>query len=449
MKFPSRVLKSRHGIYYLRIQRFGLDRRISLRTRDPLTASLAGYRLGVRIAVMDIDKFKNLSEKDIYDLKLTVDGDRVEIVTDGSDTEQRHAMEAMKLLLESRSNRHSDTQIPTVSKQSSINAALSTLNKTTLRWALDTYYPIMEKSKDAIKTKKMAKTALERVCRLLQADFDMHNFNDEVIEIFWMQPRLLEVKANTVKKELSWIRSFSKWAAEPTRKYCSSPLTLTISADDNHWEYFRQEDLKAIFDTLPDVAEEAWQFWIPIIGLYTGGRIGEIAALQTKHFFKKTNLEIMHLPGTKNRCAPRDIPIHPDLINLGILDLVEFRKKAGKSMIFELKPSGQNGYGGTPSSWFSEFIREKAGISDDRKVFHSFRHTIVDHLRQHESQQEARMQYLGHSTGNSVHNYVYGREPLGLAALQERVVSKIDWGKYCGWSLDIPKLTNVAKQLCK
>ncbi|MDP1767124.1 MAG: hypothetical protein Q8K83_09515 [Methylotenera sp.] len=34
MKPLSHIQKSRHGIYYLRIQRDGIDRRISLGTRD-------------------------------------------------------------------------------------------------------------------------------------------------------------------------------------------------------------------------------------------------------------------------------------------------------------------------------------------------------------------------------------------------------------------------------
>jgi len=40
MKLKSFLVKSRHGIYYLRLQRHGKDRRISLRTRDPLIASV-------------------------------------------------------------------------------------------------------------------------------------------------------------------------------------------------------------------------------------------------------------------------------------------------------------------------------------------------------------------------------------------------------------------------
>ena len=94
-------------------------------------------------------------------------------------------------------------------------------------------------------------------------------------------------------------------------------------------------------------------------------------------------------------------------------------------------------------------MTSKAKITDHGKVFHSFRHTLVDHLRQHDAPPEARMQFMGHSSGGNVHNAVYGREPLGLAALYERVVSKIDWQKYCGWSPDLKKLSDTAAALKK
>jgi hypothetical protein len=43
--------------------------------------------------------------------------------------------------------------------------------------------------------------------------------------------------------------------------------------------YFRADGLKRIFDALPSSAKRPWHFWLPVIGLYTGARIGEPAAL--------------------------------------------------------------------------------------------------------------------------------------------------------------------------
>lgn len=179
----------------------------------------------------------------------------------------------------------------------------------------------------------MARSVLERLSEILHADFDMQNFTDETIDKMWMQPRMLEVAGATVKKELSWVRAFSEWYAAPKRQYYPTSLALTVAAyksKNEHYEYFRNNDLKAIFDALSEAANKTWHFWLPVIGLYTGSRIGEIAALKPEHFFDKAGLNAVHLPGTKTDCAPRDISIHHDLVALGLLEFVDTRRKAGK-----------------------------------------------------------------------------------------------------------------------
>ena len=50
MLLNSYFVKSRHGIYYLRIQRKGVDKRVSLRNRDPIIAKLSAYRFGMFMA---------------------------------------------------------------------------------------------------------------------------------------------------------------------------------------------------------------------------------------------------------------------------------------------------------------------------------------------------------------------------------------------------------------
>lgn len=52
MHLKSRLVKSRHGIYYLRLQRKGLDRRISLNTKDFKIAASAAYSFGAKITLM-------------------------------------------------------------------------------------------------------------------------------------------------------------------------------------------------------------------------------------------------------------------------------------------------------------------------------------------------------------------------------------------------------------
>lgn len=87
MKLPSRVLKNRHGIYYLRTQRFGVHRRISLHTLRLLIASLVAYKHVVTISSMDIDKLKYIKAEQLKQLTLEADG--VKITTDGGAEDQK------------------------------------------------------------------------------------------------------------------------------------------------------------------------------------------------------------------------------------------------------------------------------------------------------------------------------------------------------------------------
>ena len=445
MKIPSRLTKSRHGIYKVRIQSNGLDRCISLRTRDYPFAMLAAYELGARILSMDLDKLKKLSFKDIKNWTIERTGQTIKLSTDGSQQDHENAILIAKELNLIHSSM--DGQI------------LSTTQQTTyhLKDILNLYMVELMKVEWEEKTRKMAISFLnKKFIGCLGASFDMRNFTDEVLNDIWLQPLLKTGKFGSTKKELSWIRRFAEWCANPTRSYCPAPLTLTIpktrkvksnSEVIEHYAYFSKSDLDKIFDNLHLQACLPWHIWIPLLALYTGARIGEIAGLQTHHFYSKMGIEAMHLPGTKTQCSPRDIPIHSDLLEIGLLQLVDARRKAGVKNLFDITLSEQNGIGAAPSKWFGAFLRKDAKIPEKDKVFHSFRHTLIDHLIQAGTPDSERRQYVGHSKGGDVHSNTYGRNPIGISALNERITSKINCNQYCGFLIDKGIYLEKANQL--
>ena len=52
MQLNSYLVKSRHGIYYLRIQRNGEDKRVSLRTKNLEEAQFSAYQFGAKLRFM-------------------------------------------------------------------------------------------------------------------------------------------------------------------------------------------------------------------------------------------------------------------------------------------------------------------------------------------------------------------------------------------------------------
>lgn len=352
-----------------------------------------------------------------------------EIKTDGTDKDNAEGLKALALLVGA-----------TPPVQSAQSTKLATI---CLRDAINGYKPFLNNTKQAEKSKKMAMSTLNSFVELFGADFDMALIDDALIEEKWISKRQREVADTTVKRDLSFIRKFIEWAADSKRMYCSAPLTFTIVAESKHYEYFDAIDLKLIFDAIPAKALKAWQLWVPLIGLYTGARISEPASMLVEHVFNKAGLDVMHLPGTKTGASPRDVPIHPDLITLGFLDYVNCRKSQGKKTLFDITLSKQNGYGAAPSKWFTALKRE-VGITHEKKVFHSFRHTITDHLNQHSAKFEASCQYTGHSKGGGVKGQVYGRRLLNLIVLKTETIDKIVWKNYCGWSPDLVLLKKAA-----
>lgn len=430
MRFDSRLQKSRHGIYYFRIQIDGLDRRWSLRTRDPIVAKIAAFEFSARLLIM-----KNDFTRPHLGWVLEASGNDIKITTQDNDADRKSATEALAIVLKNPA-----AVIPVASV--SISSAARTI---TLSAALDEYKPDLFKSKITEKTKRQAMSVLEGLRQLLGSNFDMMNLNDEIIEDRWLPNRLKTVVETTAKRDLSHIRSFVNWAAHRARKYVPTQLTFSINAKGEHYEYFELNDLELIFDNLPKFAQNSWQFWIPLVGLYTGARIGEIASLKVDYFEIKNGINAMYINGTKTISSPRTLPLHSVLIELGLLEYVEHRRKINKVTLFDLKNSESNGLAEEPSGWFSEY-RKTIGILEKMKVFHSFRHTIIDLMNQLSINDKASAQYTGHSSAHNIRNSTYGRKSLALNIMKIEVVDKIDFNHYCGLKLDINSLAVKAKE---
>ena len=286
-----------------------------------------------------------------------------------------------------------------------------------------------EKAKSlAKKSLTMARSTLKSVCEVLGADFDMSGFCIEALEP-WAQLRAEFVANNTIRRDLSFIVGFFNFCAAPERKYCAKIQNNMKKETDESWLPFERDNLELIFSNLPASYSKNWQFWIPLIGLYTGGRISEITALRVEHFKKIMGIDVFHLPGTKTDASPRDLLIHQDLIEIGLLDLVEKRKNEGKTRLFDIKDSPSNGAGARPSKDFTELTRQKLKISNDRKVFHSFRHLITRHLIQVSCEGVANTQFTGHSLGKNIKFNTYV-EPINIKTLKKETINKMDWAKF-------------------
>lgn len=161
-----------------------------------------------------------------------------------------------------------------------------------------------------------------------------------------------------------------------------------------------------------------WRYWIPLICLFTGARIGEVAQLHVGDIRREHDIWFVHFrheektgQQTKSNRS-RAIPVHSMLIAIGLLDFharqSERAAKEGNPQLFpELKPGKRKQFGDGPSEWWRDYL-DKIGIKDGKDGIgaHSFRHTMADQLRSADYlDHEFGPLILGHSNKNVTSGY--------------------------------------------
>jgi integrase len=146
-------------------------------------------------------------------------------------------------------------------------------------------------------------------------------------------------------------------------------------------------DDKAGYDEPGTNRPRRGRFWVPLICLFSGMRLNEACQLQTADIETVDGLHLFHLTARgseqrlKTKAAQRRIPIHPDLLKIGLLQHVEQQRTMGNARLFPELPISKLGYHSDPfSKWFARFLT-KRGITDPGVVGHSFRHSFRDRMR--------------------------------------------------------------------
>lgn len=158
-----------------------------------------------------------------------------------------------------------------------------------------------------------------------------------------------------------------------------------VAARDKR-DAFTDEQLQALFGAAPwTPADKAprgkpIRYWLPLIALYQGMRLGEIAQLRPDSFRKVEGVDVFEVTGDlKNENARRTLPVHPALAALGLLDFVKAR--GGSERLFEGERAGPNGkWGDATGDWFGRHVKA-LGLEGRRLGVHSLRHNFQDALR--------------------------------------------------------------------
>lgn len=246
------------------------------------------------------------------------------------------------------------------------------------------------------------------------------------------------LKPNSINNALSALSSVLSWCVE--NRFVTENVAKGIRVPRPKKEVqrrlpFDHEDLVAIFEQSPvfrlgmrpqGCAADAC-YWIPVLALYTGSRLEEIAQLtidDTRQEAGRHYLDInddgprkfLKTPGSKRR-----VPVHPKLIELGWLDYVASIKVQGHTELFAHVKSGTGKRTAAFSKWVNKYLRTRCGITDPRKVFHSFRHTFKDACREAGLPRDVHNALTGHTSGGVDEGYGLGFSVRVLGEAMESV----------------------------
>jgi integrase len=234
---------------------------------------------------------------------------------------------------------------------------------------------------------------------------------------------------NRINKRLGQMNDLFKWSiahghytAHPTSPvdglFISSKGKL--GAQVEHYEPFSNDELAAIFSsTYPEEMPKPDHYWLPIVALFTGARREEIASLKASNVKKVDGVSCFLIEGGKTADARRVVPVHPQLEALGFMAYAQHLQSMGQELLFPYLVDGANGRGKNAGRQFAKLL-DKRKIQDERKVFHSFRHTLITRLHATGANPAHVMQITGHrgETAQSVHFQTYTHD-VGLKALDD------------------------------
>jgi len=222
-----------------------------------------------------------------------------------------------------------------------------------------------------------------------------------------------EVKPASVDKVITRAHAFMTWAQKERHfprgeDLPTEGMTMLTHSQRKRlpgYQLFHFDELQRIFAQDSYLAlRTPHEFWMPLLGLFTGARIGELAQLnlddirQDKDGHWIIAIDDKEFKKIKTDASRREIPLHPTLIELGFLDyLADVRAAVPESnrLFPYLRLDKKNGFADVPSEAFGRYL-DTLKIHADDKVFHSFRSTANQRLKENDVQPSVRSQLVGH-----------------------------------------------------
>ncbi len=179
-------------------------------------------------------------------------------------------------------------------------------------------------------------------------------------------------------------------------------------------------------------------FWLPALAIFTGGRLNELAQLYCDDLLQSEDgLWLMRITrdakrkqDTKNDNSVRRVPIHRQLIELGLLRYRDWIESKGHERLFPnlpYFPTVENFSNGFSKRIGHHFKRHVSWEDPNQpKTFHGLRSTFIQTLRDRNGVHEEHIRYLvGHAAQHKMTAHYGGAKPVSVL---DKHLQSLDYG---------------------
>ncbi|PLZ00784.1 integrase [Burkholderia sp. WAC0059] len=423
-KLP-RLYRSRHGVYYLRVIQNKRKIRRSLGTKDFHQARISALSLNLQLATMsdpfdlDGDNLRKLdliisptgeiNFKDIQPHDVRVIKDILQNVNLKSDTQsdaelaQKQAARLAALpgltaeashanmvkILDACASLPPEDRVAYMRREkAAFEQQFQAPKQTSEKFTAVVALYLNEKKLDNVPKTLYDKERVYTEFQGFFGDLDINAYTPQ--EGIAYKNRLLgkNASASAINARCSFMRSLFEYAIDNNLYFAANPFEKVkistkakLKKQIQSYQPFTEEELAVVFEESAYRAfmDKPDYYWLPFLGLYTGARLEELASLPLDRIFKADGVWVFDIQAdvAKNQNSVRKIPIPEVVLQSGFFAYIESVKTSGGTQLFPHLIKGKNGYSKNASRRFGQYL-DTRGITDGRKVYHSFRSNFIN-----------------------------------------------------------------------
>jgi len=236
--------------------------------------------------------------------------------------------------------------------------------------------------------------------------------------------KLTTIQRGTQYKHIIGLNAFFNWCME-TKTIPENPFHYVDNgryrdAVPKKRDIFSAQDLQEIFAPKHlHRHSEPHKYWAPLIALFTGMRVNEVAQLYLDDLQSDTEVDdeghehaILYFDispfregqSVKTGYSVRRVPVPKQLLDLGFERYLADVRASGSDRLFPGLPwHEEGGPGRAISRWFNKHhLRGACGIRSEKKSLHCFRHTLTTRCERAHVPKSIIQTINGHSDGLGV-----------------------------------------------